>query len=374
MDPQNTSSENSIPAWMTPAELYRFQVRQTSQHAIFVMDTDGYLRNWNRGVEHILGYREDEWIGQHASLIFTPPEHARNVCMAEMEFAARHDCSSDIRWHARKDGSLLFAHGYMTALRLDDGTLVGFSKVLSDETQTKLLQDSLTESNRALEQFAHIASHDLQEPLRTIGTFVELLARKSEGQLDETAHGIIERIRNSTRRMHGMVEDLLAYARLEVSHDRPPSVSLAQDLETAITELHLAIEESKAQITHDTLPSIDADQSQMVRLFQNLLANALKYRKPNVQPQVHVSARKQNNDWILTIEDNGIGFDAKHAHEIFQPFKRLHGQHEYPGTGMGLAICRRIVEAHGGKIWAESEAGKGTTILICLPERKPKRG
>jgi PAS domain S-box-containing protein len=347
--------------------LYRVQVRETPKHAIFAMDTDGILLTWNRGVQEVLGYAEDEWLGRHASIIFTPAEEAQAVCMAEMDFAERHGCSSDIRWHSRKDGSMLFAHGYMTALRMDDGKLLGFSKVLSDETKSKQLQDSLTASNQALEQFAYVASHDIREPLRTIGTFADLLARRGEGTLDEEMRGYLDRIRSGTRRLGTLVEDLLAYARVEESADRARSVSLAQDVETALTALHAAIEETHAVVTHDTLPGVDADQGQMVRLFQNLIGNAIKYRKPDVPPSVHISAEKQGDTWLITIRDNGIGFDPRYAEEIFQPFKRLHAQNEYPGTGVGLAICRRIVEAHHGRIWAESQPGEGTTVFIRLP-------
>jgi PAS domain S-box-containing protein len=358
-------------SWASPGELYRFQIRETTKHAVFAMDTEGILLSWNRGVEELLGYPENEWVGQHASIIFTPAEVARAVCQAEMEFAARHDCSSDIRWHARKDGTELFAHGYMTALRLDDGTLVGYSKILSDETRSKLLQDSLTESNRALEQFAHIASHDLQEPLRTMGTSAELLARRLNEQLDESSRALVDRISSGARRMTKLIEDLLAYARNETQDGHARSVSLAQDLETAISELEASIKETGAVITHDTLPSLDTAQGQMVRLFQNLIGNAIKYHKPDTPPVIHISAEKKENFWEMSVEDNGIGFDPRHAQEIFQPFKRLHSQQDYPGTGVGLAICRRIVEAHGGRIWAESEPGKGTCVYFRLPAGEP---
>jgi len=343
---------HTSPQWPSQSDLYRYQVREATQYAMFMMDADGILVSWNQGVEKILGFAEEEWVGRHASMIFTPAEQAVEVCQAEMKFAEERGCSTDIRWHLRKDGSELFAHGFMTAIRSDDGTLLGFSKIVSDETKNKLLQDSLTESNEALEQFAYVASHDLQEPLRTVTTFAELLERRYKESIDAEGREILDVIVNSTRRMNTLIQDLLTFARVQTEMDRPTSYALDQDMETALTQLQGLIEQTKAVVTHDALPAIEADQGQMVRLFQNLVGNALKYRKPDVAPAIHVSAQQEGSMWIISVKDNGIGFEPKFAKDIFLPFKRLHGQQEYEGTGVGLAICRRIVEGHGGRIWA----------------------
>jgi len=357
----------TAPQWPREHDLYRYQVREATQYAMFMMDVEGILVSWNRGVEKILGFAEEEWIGKHASMIFTPAEQAIEVCQAEMRFAEEQGCSTDIRWHLRKDGTELFAHGFMTAIRSDDGKLLGFSKIVSDETKNKLLQDSLTESNEALEQFAYVASHDLQEPLRTVTTFAELLERRYKESLDSEGGEILDVIVKATRRMNTLIQDLLTYARVQTEMDRPGSYALDQDLETALTQLQGLIEQTNAVVTHDALPAIEADQGQMVRLFQNLVGNALKYRKPDVLPTIHVSAKLEGPVWIISVADNGIGFEPKFAKDIFLPFKRLHGQQEYQGTGVGLAICRRIVEGHGGRIWAESQPGEGSTFHFSLP-------
>lgn len=367
MSQANETPPSNPRPWPGESDVYRYQVREATQYAMFMLDPNGILMSWNAGVQHILGYSEQEWVGRHASMIFTPAEQAREVCAAELKFAAEQGYSTDIRWHLRKDGSELFAHGFMTAIRANDGTLIGFSKILSDETKNKQLQDSLTESNEALEQFAYVASHDLQEPLRTIGTFAELLASRYKDTLDQDAAGYLELIVNGARRMGTLIQDLLVYARVQTEVNRPGSYALDQDLETALTQLQALIEETGAVVTHDALPTLEADQGQMVRLFQNLVGNALKYRKPDVRPAIHISAQQQGSSWVIAVEDNGIGFDDRHAREIFQPFKRLHGQQEYPGTGVGLAICRRIVEGHGGRIWAESKPGVGSRFCFSLP-------
>lgn len=361
--------------WASDAELFRLQIRDAGQYAMFMMDPAGNLLTWNAGVQQILGYSEEEWVGQHASMIFTPQERAEEVCEAELKVAADQGNSSDVRWHLRKDGTQLFAHGSMTAIRNEQGTLLGYSKILSDETVNKHLQDSLTESNMALEKFAYVASHDLQEPLRTVGLFTELIARRYKDRLDDEAAVLLDQVVTGVRRMSTMIQDLLTYARIQTEMDRPSSFSLDQDLETALTLLQALIEETQAVVTHDPLPSLEVDQGQMVRLFQNLIGNALKYRKRDVPPAIHVSAEQRGTaEWIITVRDNGAGFDSRHAAEIFLPFRRLHTQ-EIPGTGVGLAICRRIVEKHGGRIWAESESGEGARFYFSLPiegKRRPK--
>lgn len=367
MSQTNGTRLRNIPDWASESSLYRFQVRESTQYAMFAIDPEGVLLSWNAGVQHILGYSEEEWIGQHASIIFTPPDQAHEVCVAEMKLAADKGSSTDIRWHLRKDGTPFFAHGLMrAAIRASDGTLLGYTKILSDETKSKQLQDALTESNMALEQFAYVASHDLQEPLRTIGAYAGLLARRYRDKLDDEAGGFLDLIVNGAKRMSALVHDLLTFARVQTEIDRPSSCSLDQDLETALTELQTLIEETHAIVTHDPLPTLQVDQGQMVRLFQNLVGNALKYRRADIRPVIHISAEQRNTGWIITVQDNGIGFDPKYAKDIFAPFKRLHGQESYSGTGIGLAICSRIVERHGGRIWADAQPGQGAAFHFFL--------
>ena len=348
-------------------DLYRYQVREMTNYAMFMLDPQGILLTWNGGVERLLGFSENEWIGQHASMIFTPAEKAVDVCESEMRKAQETGAATDIRWHRRKDGSEFFANGFMNAIRDESGTLIGYAKVMSDETARKLLQDSLSESNAALEQFAYVASHDLQEPLRTMGTFAELLTAKYAGKFDSEADRYLSHIVKASQRMSGLVRDLLDYARAATEEERPASVALDEDLEAALTHLTQAIEESGASITHDPMPTMEVDRGQMVRLFQNLIGNALKYRKPDQSPKIHVSAEQSGKEWVIAVQDNGIGFEPQFASSIFAPFKRLHPRDEYAGSGVGLAICKRIVEAHGGRIWAEAKPGEGSTFRFTLP-------
>jgi PAS domain S-box-containing protein len=357
---------------MQAADLYRMQVRELRDYAMFMIDPQGILASWNAGVEKLIGYSEEEWIGRHASIIFTPEEKAAEVCESEMRLAQETGSATDIRWHRHKDGTDFFANGFMNAVRDEQGALIGYAKILSDETARKQLQDALTESNSALEQFAYVASHDLQEPLRTMSAYSQLLSQRYRGMLDADADQFLSFILSASARMSALVRDLLAYARLTPEHERPSSIALDEDLEAALTHLDQAMNESGASVTHDPMPVLQVDRGQMVRLFQNLVGNAIKYRKPDQPPIVHISAEQKGADWVISIRDNGIGFDPKHAATIFEPFKRLHTEQEYPGTGVGLAICRRIVQAQRGRIWAESQPGEGTTFYFTLPVDSPQ--
>jgi PAS domain S-box-containing protein len=365
--------QGGVQTSLSVVDLYRIQVRDAANYAMFMADAEGTLISWNAGVKEILGYSEAEWLGQHASIIFTPADKAKEVCESEMALALETGTATDIRWHRRKDGTELFAHGFMTAVRDENGTLLGFSKFLSDETAHKKIQDALTESNSALEQFSYAVSHDLQEPLRTTSAYAQLVSLRYKGKLDEDADQFLSSIVNGAKRMAGLIQDLLAFGRVTAEETRPASVALDEDFEAALTQLHQAIEESDAQVTHDPLPTLPVDRGQMVRLFQNLVGNALKYRAPERRPVIHISADDQGAEWAISVRDNGIGFDPAHSAAIFMPFRRLHSQEEYPGSGVGLAICRKIVEGHGGRIWAESNPGSGSNFVFTLP-KEPKNG
>lgn len=347
--------------------LYRKQIEQLKDYAVFFIDKDGVTKTWNAGVEHLLGYSKSEWINQHTSIIFVPADQAVGLCEAEMRIASENGAASDIRWHRKKDGTELFAIGVMSAVYDSSGELLGFTKVISDETARKQLEDSLIAANTALEHFAYAASHDLQEPLRTIGSYAQLLAREDRDRLSPTGLEYLAFIIRSIARMNALIQGLLAYARSGVEKEPALSASLDEEVESAISQLTGSIQEAGATVTHDPLPTVTAERSQITRLFLNLIGNAIKYRSTERPPEIHVSATSHDDQWItISIADNGIGFEQEYAEKIFSPFTRLHGQ-EYSGSGVGLTICQRIVERWGGRIWAESTPGKGSTFYFTLP-------
>jgi len=226
----------------------------------------------------------------------------------------------------------------------------------------------LERSNKDLEQFAYAASHDLQEPLRTVSNFSQLLAKRYKGELDAKADQFIGFIVDGATRMQQMIDDLLAYSRVS-THAKPFEPTNCETVfDQALANVKMAIEESDALVTHDPLPTVMADASQMVQLFQNLLSNAIKFRKE--KPRITVSAVQRRNEWLFSVKDNGIGIAPEFMEHIFKMFEREHASSEYPGTGVGLAICKKIVERHGGRIWVESERGKGTTFYFTIPAKR----
>ena len=226
--------------------------------------------------------------------------------------------------------------------------------------------DELARSNAELQEFAYVASHDLQEPLRVISGFVQLLSDRYGGELDETADEFIGYVVDGTERMKILINDLLEYSRVGTRGRPLEPVESSSALENAMANLRVAISEANAKVTHDRMPKVQGDINQLSQLFQNLISNGMKFHGDK-RPEIHISSVQVGESYVMSVSDNGIGIDPQHNERIFGMFKRLHGRGEYPGTGIGLAICSKIVERHQGKIWVESELGNGATFSFTLP-------
>lgn len=253
-----------------------------------------------------------------------------------------------------------------TLATLSDTVAQGIERRRAELELAKRAQE-LARSNADLEQFAYVASHDLQEPLRMVASYVQLLARRYKGKLDKDADDFIAFTVEGATRMQRLINDLLSYSRVGRHAHAVREVSMEQVLSAATKNLGRLIEEARAQVTHDALPVVQADEGQLVQVMQNLLCNAIKFRRETVAPRVHVSARREASEWVFSVADNGIGIQPEYFDRIFVIFQRLNHREQYPGTGIGLAIAKKVVERHGGRIWVESVAGQGSTIFFTIP-------
>jgi PAS domain S-box-containing protein len=259
-----------------------------------------------------------------------------------------------------------YEHELLMARRRAEETVTELARVNSELSTSNA---ALLRANEDLGQFAYAASHDLQEPLRTMTTYAQLLARRYQDVLDDQARVFISNIVEGSQRMQILVRDLLAFSQAQGAQLVLRPTGIGQVLAAALANLRASIEDNRAAVTHDAMPVLNVDAARMAQVFQNLIGNAIKYRKGDESPRIHVSAVREPHDyWTFSVQDNGLGFDASYAAEIFGMFKRLHGR-EIAGTGIGLAICRKIVESHGGRIWATSTPGVGSRFSFTLPER-----
>jgi len=274
-----------------------------------------------------------------------------------------------------KDEQGLIVHTVKTPIRDESGAVVGLLGIFWDITEERLAEEKLKKtledlehSNKELEQFAYVASHDLQEPLRMVSSYTQLLERRYKDKLDADAKEFIAYAVDGANRMQRLIQDLLAYSRVS-SRGRPLTPTDCNAVLGHVRiNLSVAIEENNAIVIHDELPIVMADETQLVQVFQNLIGNAIKFHAEE-PPRIHVSAEKTEKEWIFSVKDNGKGIDPQYYERVFVIFQRLQSKGEYPGTGIGLAICKRIIERHGGRIWVESEYGKGSTFYFTIPVR-----
>jgi signal transduction histidine kinase len=257
------------------------------------------------------------------------------------------------------------------------GELIGGLAVFRDVTEKHRVEEELAErreelerSNAELEQFAYVASHDLQEPLRMVASYTQLLARRYRGKLDEDADEFIGYAVDGATRMQALINDLLTYSRVQRKELELATVESGDAVEGALANLRGAVEDRDAVVVvDDELPEVRGDLTQLTQLFQNLLGNALKFTN-GARPEVHVGVRRRPGEWVFSVRDNGIGIDPQHAERIFEVFQRLHTRQEYPGTGIGLAVCKKIVERIGGRIWVQSSPGEGATFSFAIPAER----
>jgi PAS domain S-box-containing protein len=374
-------------------ERYRSLVEQITDYGIFMMDEKGRIISWNEGAKKIKGYTAEEIIGKYFSIFYAEEDILNGKPAYELKIALAKGAYEEEGWRLRKDGSLFWASIVITAIYDKDGTHIGFSKVTRDLTERKESERALRESyeryrlltdelkitnaelsyaNQELEQFTSIVSHDLQEPIRTIKSFLQLIDMKlDEGQTAELKTYIAKSI-NAANRMRELIQNLLNYAQLSRGEMVFEEVSVNELFEQALQNLRNSIEISKAQILiENEVDSIYGDRIQLVQLIQNLLSNALKFTVSQ-EPLIKIRCLREKGQVKFAVTDNGIGIAEGNLTKVFEIFRRLSTEKAYPGTGIGLAICKKIVDRHHGRIWPESALGKGTTFYFTIKDEAAK--
>ena len=365
---------------------------ESAPTAMVMVDDHGRIVLLNRAAETLFGYAREELLGQAIEVLVPRRFRGQHPSLRSGYFAApvpRPMGAGRDLFGLRKDGSEVPVEIGLNPIPSAEGLFV--LSAIVDITERKQLEAALRQaneqlearvqertaqlarqaqalerSNQELQQFAYIASHDLQSPLRTISGFSQLLQSEYGGVLSEQADDWIERIVQATQQMQTLINDVLEYSRIG-THARPfRPVPFGEVLRDTLALLDGSIRDLGAVVTWDELPVVTGDRSQLVQVMQNLISNALKYHGSET-PRIHVSAGRTDDEWVIGVRDNGIGIDPRHHERIFEIFRRLHNQRDYPGTGIGLAVCSRVVYRHGGRIWVESQPGQGSTFFFTIP-------
>ncbi len=374
---------------------YLASLTENTSDAIISTDEKGIIQSWNKAAEKNYGYKREEAIGKFAPSLTQSGLTAENLEAIQSEVLEKGMISREIK-HTSRDGRTLHTMVSTTPLIDEKKRFRGFVSVIRDITDRKNLEEQLRVfnrelsrqveektsslikaneqlaiSNRDLEQFAYIASHDLQEPLRAVRGFLQLLEKKYAGQLDEQGMQYIHQAVEGAGRMKELITDLLNFSRLGRRPSRSEEVDMNGVANEVIQSLRPAITEAGVHLKLNDLPTVRGDATQLRQVLQNLVSNAIKYRSTERPPEIEIGSEEKIKGTLFYVRDNGIGFEKKHEDVIFNVFYRLHTAAEYPGTGIGLAICKKIVELHEGRIWVESEPGKGSTFYYTIPGQKP---
>ncbi len=341
-----------------------------SADPILIRDLEDCVTDMNREVQRVFGWSREEVIGQRTKHLLAPEcqKAADEIHQRRLRGETVRNFETTVR---AKSGRLVpvLVTGFL--LTDENNQPVGMADILKDITLMKQACDKVQQRNRDLKQFSRALSHDLATPLGAIRGFTELLLQDHQEQLDENGREYCQSVIEGVDRMDQMIKDLLDLARLDSDLGEFLPVDTSTALEQALANLHAVIQENAAEVTYDPLPTVHGNASLLTRLFQNLIGNAIKFRRDE-PPRVHVSAEQADDAWQFSVRDNGIGIDSEHFEKVFAPFQRLHSESTFPGTGIGLSACRSIVERHGGRIWVESEKGRGSNFYFTLPYQPPE--
>ncbi|HYP14262.1 MAG TPA: ATP-binding protein [Bryobacteraceae bacterium] len=348
-----------------PSVVFQQVVESVLDYAIYAMDPAGTIQMWNAGAEKLFGVSRSEAVGHNLSALY-PSEEGPPVTDRDLRTAEQDGSAQFCRLVQRRGGGEFWSDTTVTALKDSTGVTTGFSVIARDATMQKRAAELLDRTSDELQRFAFVVSHDLQEPTRTIRSYSELLERRYKDKLEGDAREFLDFMVDAANRMSQLLRDLLAYSQAGRSDRTKPELTEALTvLQWALMNVDPLVKECKAKVNYGELPTVHVDQTQFATVLQHLLTNSLKFRG-EAPPVIDVAAADEGGMWRFALTDNGIGIDPQFHERVFGVFKRLHGK-DVPGTGIGLAICRKVIEAHGGRIWLESAPGRGTTVYFTLP-------
>ncbi len=355
-------------------ERFRLMVASVKDYAIIMLDPDGHVVSWNAGAERIKGWSENEIIGQSFEKFYPPEDIAAGKTKYELEVAQREGRFEDYGWRVRKDGSKYWANVVITALRGEAGELRGYSKVTRDITERKISEEALKKAYDDLESFSYSVSHDLRAPLRSMDGFSEVLASTLGDQLDERSRNYLNRIRESSQKMAALIDGLLNLSRVSRTPLNKQEINLSEIAQGIAAELNRLSPERQVEWKIPEGIHCWGDVSLLRVALENLLSNAWKYTSKVHEAKIEFGASTESGVTTYFIKDNGAGFEMAFVEKLFGSFQRLHGANEFPGNGIGLATVKRIINRHGGEIWAQGEPDKGATFYFTLQPLAMKGG
>jgi PAS domain S-box-containing protein len=375
-----TQARETAQALKRSEENLRLLIQGARDYAIFMVDPDGNIITWNKGAELVKGYTSEEAIGKNISMFYTDEDKKNGRPEHNLAEAKRLGSYEDEGWRVKKDGTKFWADVLFTPIYDELQQLKGYSKITRDVTEKRMAEEQIKSLNKKLESnvkqlevvnneleaFTYSVSHDLRAPLRAIHGYTKILEEEFAGKIDEDSKRMMTGVMNNAKKMGQLIDDLLALSRLGKKELVKKETDLTGLMNQSLNELKKSVDTSKASITIDTLGSALVDPSLMQQVFINLLSNAVKYSSLKEKPVIKVGMKKQGDETIYYIKDNGTGFDMQYYNKLFGVFQRLHDSYEFEGTGVGLALVKRILVRHGGKIWAEAAVDKGATFYFTL--------
>ena len=362
-----TARKEAQDALHRSEQTFQLLVESIQDCAIFMLDPDGRVASWNAAAERIKGYRAQEIMGEHFSTFYPPDDVAQGKPQWALEIAEREGRHEDEGWRVRKDGTRFWANTVISPMRDSQGGLIGYAKVTRDLTQRRRADQALAQTNQELERFSYSVSHDLRAPLRAINGYAQALWEDHAARLDDEGKRLLAVIRDSAKLGGELIDGLLSFSRLGRQALARAPVDVTALAESVVAELRQTQGSVAVEVVLSPLPPASGDAALLRHVLVNLIGNAFKFSVKRAHPKVEIGAEPHGSEVAYYVKDNGVGFDMQYAGKLFGVFQRLHRPDEFEGTGVGLALAQRIIQRHGGRIWAEGKVNEGATVRFTLP-------